>query len=257
MKSNYLSTAVILTAVEVETASIKKVFGQWSTINVEGDQQTYYETAATNTAGTEMRIITAQQKVMGMTACTMLACKAINLFRPKYLIMSGIAAGTSESFTHMYGDVIVPDITWDYTTGKYVGPDESEIRFGDIGFLPRPISIKTDSGVLEKVYAAQKSPDNEFQVHVGPMACGSCVVANEEVVERQIKALFPSTIGIDMESYSVCFAAENASDPKPLAIVAKSICDYANSEKDDRFQKFAAFNSASFINYLLINHLDV
>lgn len=256
MDNGYKSTAVILTAVEVETSSIKSQFGDWKHIAATGDSQDYYETTLTSNHGEEMRIITAQQKVMGMTACTMLAAKAIHLFRPKYLIMSGIAAGTSDTTSHMYGDVIVPDIIWDYTTGKYVGPDESEIRFGDIGFLPRPVSIRIDSRIMDKVRSTIGAPDNEFHIHIGPMACGSCVVANEEVVERQIKALFPQTIGLDMESYSLCFAAENASEPRPLSIVVKSICDYANAEKDDRFQKFAAFNSAGYVHYLLTNHLE-
>lgn len=252
---DYLSTAVILTAVEVETASVRAAFGGWKRAAVHGDHQSYYETFIENSRGERVRIVTAQQDVMGMTACTNLASKAINTFRPRYLIMCGIAAGTDETTTHMYGDVIVPDVVWDYTTGKYVGPDESEIRFGDIGFLPRPVSLRTDPDIIDLIKSTQNAPDNEFHVHIGPMACGSSVVANEEVVNVRIKALYPHTIGLDMESYSVSYAAVNASEPRPTAVIVKSICDYANAYKDDRFQRFAAYNSAGYVKYLLENYL--
>lgn len=245
--TEYQSFAVILTAVPVETKSILSFWDPWKEIRITGDRQIYYETGAAR----KDRIITAQQKVMGMTAATMLAARAIHLFRPRYLVMSGIAAGTGDETAQMYGDVIVPDLIWDYTTGKYVGPDESQIRFGDVGFLPRPVSIETDPEILNVVRNTIGAKDNEYKVHIGHMACGSCVVANSKVVEKQIRPLFPRTAGLDMESYSIYYAAQNSSDPKPAAIVAKSICDFANSQKDDRFQKFAAYNSAGYVHYLL------
>ena len=54
---------------------------------------------------------------------------------------------------------------------------------------------------------------------------------------------------------NVYFAANNASAPKPKALVVKSICDFANSEKDDKFQKFAAYTSAGYVQYLLEKRL--
>jgi len=252
---DYGCSAAVLTAVEIETKSVRDRFSGWKRVSVPGDRQEYYKTVFER-GGIEHSIVTAQQAVMGMTAATLLATKMIYEFRPRYLIMCGIAAGIGDEAEEIYGDVIVPDMIWDYSTGKYVGPDESEIRFGDLGFLPRPVSVKPDSGILDIIKAAADDPENEFHIHVGPMACGSCVVANTEMVDKQIRALFPKTLGLDMESYSVCFAAESASDPKPKPVVIKSICDYANSEKSDMYQKFAAYTSSGFLKYLLENKLE-
>ena len=253
---DYQSLAVILTAVEVETRAVIHIFDGWKRIHIPGDKQEYREIFI-DRDGEKCRLITCQQKVMGMTAATMLASKAIAEFRPKYLIMSGISAGIGEHAKQLYGDVIVPDMIWDYSTGKYVGPDESEMRFGDVGFLPRPIMIHTDEEVMKVVNETVGSPDNEFHVITGPMACGSFVVANSAVVDQRIKALFPETEALDMESYSVLYAAENASEPRPKGLVVKSICDFADSGKSDQYQRFAAYTSAGYVQYLLNNCLPV
>ena len=248
--SDYRSTAVILTAVEIESKSVRHIFPGWEKVSVPGDRQDYYA-AFFERDGQRHKVITCQQSVMGMTATTMLAAKAIEHFRPKYLIMTGIAAGIGEESAQLYGDVIVPDMIWDYTTGKYVGPDESEIRFGDIGFLPRPVMINTDEDIMDIIRETMGAEDNEFHVHVGPMACGSNVVANAEIVDKKVKSLFPHTVGLDMESYSLMYAAVNSTEPRPKALVVKSICDFADSSKSDQYQRFAAYTSSGYVKYLL------
>ena len=58
-----------------------------------------------------------------------------------------------------------------------------------------------------------------------------------------------------MESYAVMYAVKEAPAPKPNGLVIKSVCDYANEEKSDLYQKFAAFNSAQFAKLLYENFL--
>ncbi|MBQ6380608.1 MAG: hypothetical protein IJJ41_03280 [Clostridia bacterium] len=250
MEENYQCAAFIITAVVIETESIKRLYPSWKRLSINGDSQAYYETWFEKD-GERHRIITAQQSVMGMTAATVLTMKAIAQFKPRYVIMSGIAAGTGDEARQIYGDVIVPDVIWDYSTGKFVGPDETEIRFGDLGFLPRPRSVYIDEKMIELVKSTIGRDDNEFHVHIGPLACGSSVVANRAVVEKQVLSLFPKTVGLDMESYSVAFSCQNSAAPKPQAIVVKSICDFADSEKSDQYQKFAAYTSSGYTKYLL------
>ena len=40
-----------------------------------------------------------------------------------------------------------------------------------------------------------------------------------------------------------------------LALVAKSICDFADSTKSDQYQKFAAYTSSGYVKYLLDHYL--
>lgn len=248
----YQTAAAIVTAVEIETLAVHRLYSGWEKVIFPRDSQEYYMTSFSRG-----RLVTAQQKVMGMTAAALLCAKVIEAFRPRYLIMCGIAAGIGEGIGQIYGDILVPDVVWDYSTGKLVGHDEAEIRFGDLGFLPRPASIALDESVLSIIRSIQGKSDNEFHVHIGPMACGTSVVANHEFVNRRVLSLFSSTIGLDMEAYGVAYAAVNYSSPSPTPIIIKGICDYADEEKSDQYQKFAAYNSCQFAKYLLEKHLPL
>ena len=253
----YGCAAVICTAVETESRSLRQVFGGgWSRVRVPGDSQRYYESTFMDKHGNGQLAITCQQDIMGMTAASVLATKAAMLFRPRYLIMCGIAAGICKDADQMYGDVLVPSTVWDYSTGKVVGPNESELHFGAVGFLPRPNPMYLDSELKKLMQELKKPNACEFHLHTGPLACGPSVMANEFAVDFQVRALYPSTVGLDMESYGVFLAASNALEPKPRALVVKSVCDYANEEKDDQYQTFAAFTASRFVEDLLCNHLD-
>ena len=256
MSNHYQTAAAIITAVEIETQAVLKLYRNWEKAIFPGDKQAYCLTKF-HRGGRDYRLVTAQQDVMGMTSSALLCAKIIAQFRPRYLIMCGIAAGIGEGIDQVYGDILVPDVVWDYSTGKFVGANEAEIRFGDLGFLPRPKSIAIDESVLSVIRSIQNRSDNEFHVHIGPLACGSTVVANRDFVSKRVLSLFRSTIGLDMESYSVVYAAKNFPAPSPTPIIIKGICDYADEEKSDQYQKFAAYNSSQFTKYILENHLPL
>ncbi len=248
----YRTSAAIITAVQVETDYVMRLYDNWEKIKISEDNQEYFSASFTKNSKPH-RIITAQQNTMGMTAAALLSAKMIHEFRPEYLIMCGIAAGLGQDSEQIYGDIIVPDIVWDYSSGKFIAPEFSAIKFGRLGFMPRPKFIKADEAIINIVKGLQGNTDYKF--FVGPMACGSAVVANREVIESQIHSFMPDTIGLDMESYGVLYTAKNATSPRPKAAVIKSICDYADHQKSDQYQKFAAYTSSMFTKELLENHL--
>ncbi len=253
----YECAAVICTAVAREAGGVRQTLGEtWRRCHIRGDRQQYYETSFIDKNGRSQRVVTCQQSVMGMPAATALATKASMLFHPRYLIMCGIAAGLGANSKQLYGDVLVPDVVWDYSTGKVVGPNESEIRFGDIGFLPRPQSLCLDRDLMALVSRLSEPGACEFQVQMGPLACGTSVMANSYAVDMRVRSLYPDTVGLDMESYGVFLAASTVPDPKPRALVVKSVCDFANEEKSDQYQTFAAFTSSRLVEYLLTSELE-
>lgn len=253
----YGCAAVICTAVEMETESLMQVFGgNWRRLKRPNDRQRYYETSFVDKHGNEQWIVACQQSVMGMAAASALCTKAILVFRPRYLIMCGIAAGISTDPRQVYGDVLVPDVVWDYSTGKVVASDEAPISFGGVGFLPRPRYLELDVELKKLIRRLCEPGACEFHVQMGPLACGTSVMANERAVDIRVRDLYPATVGLDMESYAIFLGAEEASEPRPKALVVKSVCDYGNEAKSDEYQALAAYTSSRFAEYLLTKELD-
>ena len=241
----------LITATATEEAGLKHMYEDWQPLYLEGDDQKYYQTSFER-GGKIFKVVTARQSEMGMTAAGVLTTKLIAAFRPKYVIMVGIAAGVAYKnvVDQIYGDVVVPDVVWDYSSGKFVAAKRANVNFGGVGFIPRPHFVNTDEAILGAVELAMESPKNECHVHIAPMACGSTVVANSEIVEKQIHSQYSNTAALDMESYAAMYAVKAAPEPKPRGVVIKSVCDYADEEKSDQYQKFAAFTSAQFAKLL-------
>ncbi len=254
---DYKTYAVIVYVTETERQAVIRMF-DWKKLTIAGDEQEYQE-AFLEKNGKRLRIICAQQDEMGMTASASLTMKLIHHFTPEFVIMPGIAAGTGEirdSESQIYGDVVLANSVWNFSNGKFVSPHEAEIVFGEIGFEPRPTTVKIEGDYFDKIRKHINSEKSEFFVHCGPLASGTAVVANKTLLKKQVITSFDDTEGVEMEGYGVAYAATHAVDPRPHVIIAKSICDFANERKDDRFQKFAAYTSCGFVKELLENVLD-
>ena len=249
-KKEYLTDVALMSVTNREFEGVM-FFHDWKPVTVDGDDQIYHS-ASFERNGVKHTLIHARQPEMGMTAAAATATKLIYEFRPRYLIMVGIAAGVAEegSADQMYGDVVVPDIVWNYSAGKFVSPSEAEISFGDLGFLPRSTYLAIPGEIMPFIRQAVDSPENECHVLIGPMACGSTVVANRKILEKQVHSQLSTTAGLDMESYAVVYSAVHATSPKPVPIIVKSVCDFADSKKSDDYQKFAAFTSCQFAKLL-------
>lgn len=243
--NEFKSLCALIYVTDTEEHAVMRMY-DWKEIRFDGDDQLYFQ------AG-ELPVYAARQDEMGMTASATLTMKLIEHFRPKYVIMPGIAAGTLEnsSDSQMYGDVVLANMVWNYSNGKYVPKDQASIVFGEIGFKPRPTVVKMEDDLLVLLEKAIHSEHNETHVHLGAIASGSAVVANKNILDQQVKSQFESTKGLEMEGYGVAYAAAHATEPRPRAIIAKSVCDFADNRKSDMYQEFAAYTSCEFVKLLI------
>ena len=256
MKQEPIDYAII-TAVQVETDAVKRIGSQWEKVQFEDDNLTYY-TGKITEGSLSKKVVTVQCYDMGMVAATVATLNIAHHFYPKYIIMVGIAAGIGD---HNLGDIIVPREVVNYSSGKYKRVD------GVDTFIPDPKILALDDKVLEIIredhtteLAKIKSgwPDNvkgELSLSESPIACGSAVVANKDIIEKRIIAHFRKCGALDMESYGMFFAAKSLYKRKPLSICIKSISDFADSNKGDGYQPYAAYTSASFAKYLIMQYL--
>lgn len=248
---NKYSTDVALLSVTTTEFNGVLHFHNWRAKTLPNDEQ-IYDVATFERDGKEYSLVHAKISEMGMTAAAATAMKLIYTFRPRYIIMVGIAAGIAktEYEEQMYGDVIVPDVVWNYSAGKFVSPEKANIVYGNLGFLPRSTAEPIPEEIVPYLRQAVESPDNPCHAYIGPMACGSTVVASQELLEKQVYSQYQHSAGLDMESYAVVYAANHASDPKPTPIIVKSVCDFADNKKSDDYQRFAAYSSCEFAKFL-------
>ncbi|WML50238.1 response regulator [Neobacillus sp. PS3-34] len=251
----------IITAVQVEHTQLTNLFINVREMKINGDN-TYYFTGSIDES-CDKKIVFATQHQMGMTAAGVLATKIIKNFKPKVIAMVGIAAGVKGEGN--YGDIILPTEIWDYTSGKITPSKQGSLTSQEgYAFQPDPkylsISSKVKellnrnfSSILDEIKDSwpNKKPDTKLSTIRGPMACGSIVVQNQKLIEEFIAPFNRKIKGIDMESYGVLYAAENAYSPKPEVIICKSISDFGDELKGDQYQEFAAYSSARFLLYLI------
>ncbi len=64
-------------------------------------------------------------------------------------------------------------------------------------------------------------------------------------------------IGIDMEIYGLFYAAKSfAYLNKPIAFAVKSLSDFADHSKNDKYRMYAAHTSAQFIYQFILTKLQ-
>ena len=186
------------------------------------------------------------------------------------MVMAGIAAGVKDS-EKKYGDILVSRYTWNYEAGKYkyrlktkttiFEPNPEQIELDD-SLVHIVNDLKSDKKLLQSIHNGftktvdDDKPDSALKVFIGPLASGSAILANEKKIET-IRKRNRKLIGIDMETFGVFYAAKNYSNRNQTkAISIKSISDFADQSKSDRYRNYAAYTSAMFVYNLIKNKLQ-
>nr|WP_314486833.1 hypothetical protein [uncultured Pseudomonas sp.] len=253
----------IITALAVpELEAVLALPCSWSKLSVRNDDGVYFSGEITNGSGKILKVIAANATHMGMAAAAALTTSIAIRFEPSLVIMTGIAAGI-EGKTNL-GDILVADPCWDWGSGKLT------VRDGKVVFMNAPTQIALDSSIRKQfqyisanklyasdIYAGWKNgprPPNDPNVLLGPMATGAVVLEDPETVEL-IKSQHRNTIGVEMEAYGVMSAAYYYSGVnRPQAVAIKSVCDFANPEKNDSWQSYASYTSAQLAYKFIVNH---
>ncbi|WP_282160829.1 response regulator [Ulvibacterium marinum] len=260
---DYKYDIAIITAVEIEFKAVMELDANWVIEKVENDASIYYRGRFKN-SNKELKVIAANAPQMGMNAAATLSMKLINNFRPKYLVMLGIAACTRKRETHGFGDILVADQSWDGGAGKITENDKGELQFiPSANYLPLDSDLKekingykSNESLLSEIRknSKHKKTNTVLQIHVGPIASVAGVTENKAVIE-ELKKHQRKIIGLEMETYGVFYSAFNCSNPKPKALSLKSICDFGDLDKNDSFQDYAAYTSAQFFYHFAKNEL--
>lgn len=253
---DYRTFACIITAVEIENNAVLRLPWDWAPYEFPADVSLYQKGVVQTKSGPK-QVVAGVTPRMGMPASALTAAKMIELFRPQYLLMPGIAAGVTGRCE--IGDVVVADPTWDWGSGKI------ERRGGKAVLRAAPHQIPLHSALRMKVQKLAKDrmlltairdgwpgskPTHEISVRVGPVASGAAVLADSGVLS-EIEQQHRKLLSVEMESYGAYAAAFEARIPQPLPVSMKAICDFADEKKNDVYQDYAAYTSASILRALV------
>nr|MBF4290891.1 nucleoside phosphorylase [Vibrio anguillarum] len=199
---------------------------------------------------------------MGLVNTSIVSARAIDLFEPKIICMSGICAGI-EGKANIY-DIVIPSQCDQHDAGKW----SSE------GFVPESYSIPLihdtevaiNRIVKEKSFIDEISCDVLLQgsemiddsssldvkIYTATTSSGSSVIADETMLDH-VTAQHRKKTAFEMESYAL-YEAARRSPLKPNYFSAKSVVDNGNTSKGDEYHRVAALISAKAV-YGLIKEL--
>jgi nucleoside phosphorylase len=244
-----------------EFRAILELPWEWNDLEVEREVVAF-KTGTFRSANKPRKVVAVCSGRMGMTAAAITASKAIYNFHPRYIAMAGITAGFRDKCS--IGDILVADPSWDYGSGKWQSGTDGPIfkpaphQLGLPAFLrSRLQAMSENQEILDRIRRewAGDPPSYALRMHIGPMASGSAVQADSEssaeILEQHRKA-----VGLEMEAYGVMAAAHEAPLPDVKCFVMKSVSDFADSEKEDGFQAYAAYSSASALRIFAEKYLQ-
>lgn len=216
------------------------------------DESTFYRIGSFQSGQGSFSVASVVAPSMGMVSTALVSAKAIARLHPRFIVMGGICAGVPAKAG--LGDVVLAERTWDYQSGKRTRDKENASFSIDPHQLSIPHFVKARAEVLKNdrvLFSKIKSdwpdaPRNDLRLVIGPMASGSAVLADGEVV-AEIREQQRTLVAIEMEAYGLYAAAALCSMPRPTAFAMKSVCDFADADKNDDMQKYAAYTSAQTI----------
>ena len=251
IKKDGLIDFAIITAIKTERLAILNAFEIDETMDrIRKGSHTYWYKRLNLKDGKFYEIIVAQSLDMANVNAAILTNDALHHWQPATVLMVGIAAA-AKSEQHL-GNLVIGKEVYYYETGRVTAE----------GKLPEPKSVPVDATLLDRVQAL---PESDFSILVerpdgtntrpkvepGVIASGDKVIA--DATERDaIASANRKIMAIEMEGYGVISAAWQSFD-QVRCLVIRSLCDYANSNKNDQWHTYAAAVAAGFTKHFLID----
>ncbi len=247
-EEEFADLVVVVALPSPELNQALKVLGtSWRKISRDG---VVYNVCSRPVEQSDVRIAVAVQNDMGLVPAAILASKAVRSWRPAVVAMIGICAGVRDKVE--LGDIVVGRQIFDYGSGKLIQgklhPDYQPVALDD--HLSACVQdLAQDKQLLGRIKSEWPLetgvPVTELRAHVGAIASGAAVVADEAVVEG-VREHKRGLLAIDMEAYGVARGSLAAISP-PRPLIVKGVQDFADDQKSDDYREYAAYVSARFL----------
>lgn len=184
---------------------------------------------------------------MGQVNAALAIQDAVNSYGISKVIMTGICGGIDR--TMKYGDIIISDQIVNYDLAKIKSNELVEVRWdvyrSDFELVQ---SMRMHNDGRWSSYLKREFPESKYEkpsVYSGIVLSGNKVIANYEEVKRFTQT-WAKALAVEMEAGGISAALHRMQNP-PSFVMVKAICDFADSEKSDDWQEYAAYASAVFV----------
>jgi nucleoside phosphorylase len=236
---------VIITALEEERdAVLAKLPGYRRHAPSEADVRVYYSANVPTTfddasVGT-YRVAVLLLLGMGRVQATVATSDAIRRWKPRYVLLVGIAGGIAEQDVKL-GDILISDQIVDYELQK-ITAEGPQIRWEVHRASPRLIAAASDFGLARwKDLVTIERPDKGVpKRHLGPIASGDKVIAFDDALAKY-RDTWPKLIGVEMEAGGAAAAAFQAANA-PAFFMVRGVSDLADTKKNSlQVQKWRSY----------------
>ncbi|WP_304522557.1 phosphorylase family protein [Bacteroides acidifaciens] len=248
----------IICALSEEFEQMKIASGlEWVKVTVDGISNDFFATELRTELGHTLKIIAGRNNMPGMQAASVMASCMFSLFKIELLFMTGICAGFKKDDNDSidFGDIFIAESEYDYGSGKLCDSEDGTF------FKRNPKMLECDFDLKGKMntFIEEKHPENLIlhalgkknlaltqktpNIHFKPGACGSYVVANKGFMNDLLKEN-QKLRGLDMEGYGLYMTAHILGKK---CLMIKSVSDFADSDKGDKFHKMCSYSSAWFL----------
>ena len=107
VNTDYQYDIAIVTALKSELEAVLELSGDWEEEQYDNDKSSVFHIGVFKSEKKTLSIVAAYCPQMGMTAASVTSFKLINRYRPKYIVMLGIAAGIRSKAN--IGDILIAE----------------------------------------------------------------------------------------------------------------------------------------------------
>lgn len=249
---------LIVTALEEERdALLSKLPGYRKLPPSDEDVRVYYSanlpvTFADGAPGV-YRLIVIPLLNMGRVQAAAATSDAIRRWRPRFVLLVGIAGGIAAKEVRL-GDVLVSDQIVDYELQKLTAKGAQvrwEVHRADARLVGAARNFSPHEWL--PLLATERPEHGMPKRHIGPIASGDKVIAFNKVLSKYRKA-WPAIIGVEMEAAGVATAAFQAAQ-SPGFFMVRGVSDLADENKNtagvQNWREYACDAAASYAIALL------